>query len=151
MHGTSLLDWLRARDDASLATLLRLRPDLGVPPPADLAVLATRVGIRASVNRACEDLDTVTLAVLEALLVAGANTEPVPEATLETLLGPELTAFRLPAALAALRDRALVWDATDLDAGPALRVVPAANEVTSRYPGGLGRSSAALTDRAVLD
>src|SRR5581483_3514050 len=54
MPGTSLLEWLRARDDAALATLLRLRPDLGVPPPPDLTVLATRVGIRASVARACE-------------------------------------------------------------------------------------------------
>jgi hypothetical protein len=67
---TPLVDWLRAQDDDTLADLLRLRPDLAVPPPADLTVLATRAGIRASVHRACDDLDTVTLAVLEALVVA---------------------------------------------------------------------------------
>ena len=46
----TLVDWLRAQDDETLATLLRLRPDLGVPPPADLVVLATRAGVRASVT-----------------------------------------------------------------------------------------------------
>ena len=65
---TSLVDWLRAQDDETLAALLRLRPDLGVPPPGDFTVLATRAAIRASVHRACDDLDTVTLAVLEALV-----------------------------------------------------------------------------------
>lgn len=151
MPGTSLLEWLRARDDAALATLLRLRPDLGVPAPPDLTVLATRVGIRASVNRACEDLDTVALAVIEALLVAGADQEPVPVEELERLLGPELTATALPAALTQLRELALMWDSPDEDGRPALRVVPASNEVVSRYPGGLGRPAAALADRAVLE
>ncbi len=32
---TPLVDWLRAQDDATLAALVRLRPDLTVPPPAD--------------------------------------------------------------------------------------------------------------------
>ena len=67
---TPLVDWLRAQDDDTLADLLRLRPDLAVPPPADLTVLATRAGIRASVHRACDDLDTIALHVLEALVVA---------------------------------------------------------------------------------
>ena len=70
---TPLVDWLRAQDDDTLADLLRLRPDLAVPPPADLTVLATRAGIRASVHRACDDLDTVTLTLLEALVVADAD------------------------------------------------------------------------------
>ena len=75
---TPLVDWLRAQDDDTLADLLRLRPDLAVPPPADLTVLATRAGIRASVHRACDDLDTVALHVVEALVVADADDEPVP-------------------------------------------------------------------------
>ena len=41
---TTLVDRLRAADDGTLAALLRLRPDLAVPPPADLTVLATRAG-----------------------------------------------------------------------------------------------------------
>ncbi|MHA6796838.1 helicase-associated domain-containing protein [Pseudonocardia bannensis] len=129
-----LVDWLRAQDDETLAELLRLRPDLAVPPPADLTVLATRAGIRASVHRACDDLDTVTLAVLEALVVADADTGPVPLAEVRRLLGPDVAAPALQRALWALRERALLWGADD-----ELSLVPAAREVVPRHPGGLGR------------
>jgi hypothetical protein len=131
---TSLVDWLRAQDDGTLATLLRLRPDLAVPPPADLTVLATRAGIRASVHRACDDLDTVALAVLEALVVADADVAPVPRAEVARLLGPDMPATGLRASLSALRGRALVWG-PDSD----LSLVPAAREIVPRFPGGLGR------------
>lgn len=130
----SLVDWLRDRDDDALAELLRLRPDLAVPPPADLTVLATRAGVRAAVHRACDDLDTPALAVLEALVVAGADTAPVTRAELARLLGPDVPAASLDAALAALCARALAWGGAD-----ALAVVPAARDVVPRHPGGLGR------------
>jgi hypothetical protein len=134
MMPTPLVDWLRARDDEMLAVLVRLRPDLAVPPPADLTVLATRAGIRASVHRACDDLDTVTLAVLEALVVADADSAPVPLGEVHRLLGPDMPGSALSGALRALRERALVWGADD-----ELSLVPAARDVVPRHPGGLGR------------
>lgn len=133
MH-TSLVDWLRGQDDETLAALLRVRPDLAVPPPADLTVLATRAGIRASVQRACEDLDTVALTVLEALVVAGADSEPVDSSEPARLLGPDVSAGTVQAGLTALRERALVWGPDE-----ALSLVPAATEVVPQFPGGLGR------------
>src|SRR4029078_10219360 len=87
---TPLVDSLRAQDDDTLTHLLRLRPDLAVPPPADLTVLATRAGIRASVHRACDDLDTIALHVLDALVIADADTAPVAPADVRGLFGPGL-------------------------------------------------------------
>jgi hypothetical protein len=130
---TPLVDWLRAQDDATLAELLALRPDLAVPPPADLTVLAARAAVRASVHRACDDLDTVTLAVLEALVVAGADSAPVPRAEVARLLGPDVPDVVPDRALDALRARAIVWGDAELSA------VPAARDVVPRHPGGLGR------------
>ncbi|MFC5995418.1 helicase-associated domain-containing protein [Pseudonocardia hispaniensis] len=141
----SLVDWLRAQDDETLAALLRLRPDLAVPVPADISVLATRVGIRASVHRACDDLDTATLAVLEALAVTDADAAPVPREEIGRMLGADVPTEVLDAALAALRERALIWDT---DSGLAL--VPAARDVLPGYPGGLGRSAPNLADSTAL-
>ncbi|HEU0088541.1 MAG TPA: helicase-associated domain-containing protein [Pseudonocardiaceae bacterium] len=139
MPPTALADWLRCLDDDALAALLRARPDLAAPAPADSAVLATRAGITASVARSCEDLDSFTLAVLTALVVAGADRAPVSQQALSRLLGPDVPAHRLREALDALRCRVLAWGHHE-----ALTVVPAAREIIGPHPGRLGRPAPEL-------
>ncbi|MFJ8964291.1 helicase-associated domain-containing protein [Lentzea sp. NPDC102401] len=141
MSGTTLADWLRAQDDAALVALLRARPDLATPPPADMSVLATRVGTRASIARACEDLDTFTLAVLEALVVQGADAEPVALPTLGEILGPDVKPRPLKQAVGRLRSLALAWGDDD-----ALSVPPVTREAFGPYPGGLGRRTGQTYD-----
>ncbi|MEU4033416.1 helicase-associated domain-containing protein [Streptomyces collinus] len=106
----SLAEALRARDDASLATLLRSRPDLITPVPTDLTQLATRAGTRASVLRALERLDRFALQTAEALAVAP---DPASYGTLLGLMagdaGEASVAAALPRAVATLREQALVW------------------------------------------
>src|SRR5690242_16227943 len=71
MTGT-LTENLRALTDDGLGALLRLRPDLVVPPLSDLHALASRLNGRASVGRALDGLDQFTLEVLDGLrLVRG--------------------------------------------------------------------------------
>ncbi|WP_033295343.1 helicase-associated domain-containing protein [Amycolatopsis jejuensis] len=134
MPATSLADWLRAESDDALAALLRTRRDLSTPPPSDTTVLATRAGTPGSVARACEDLDTFTLAVLDALLVAGADGTPMPVSAVAALVGREVAE-----PLARLRARALVWGTDD-----ELRVPPAARDALGPFPAGLGSPSPAL-------
>ncbi|MEU6088887.1 helicase C-terminal domain-containing protein [Streptomyces sp. NPDC047085] len=137
----SLAEALRARDDASLAALLRSRPDLITPVPTDLTQLATRAGTRASVLRALERLDRFALQTAEALAVA-----PDP-ASYDTLLGllagdarDETVVAALPRAVATLREQALVWGGDD-----RLRLVRTARELlapSAQHPSptGLGPS-----------
>lgn len=120
----SLADDLRARDDAALAALLRARPDLLSPVPADSGQLAARATTQASVRRALDRLDAFTLQVVEVL---AALPEPTKAADVRRLLGAD------PAEpLATLRERALVW-------GPdtALRLVRTARAAFPE-PAGLG-------------
>ncbi|WDM15880.1 helicase C-terminal domain-containing protein [Streptomyces lavenduligriseus] len=126
----SLAEALRARDDSSLAALLRSRPDLVTPVPTDLTQLATRAGTRASVLRALERLDRFALQTAEALAVA-----PDP-ASYDTLLGlmagdagDPVVAGALPRALHTLREQALVWGGDD-----RLRLVRTAREVLAPSP-----------------
>ncbi|MEU1013385.1 helicase-associated domain-containing protein [Streptomyces sp. NPDC005890] len=126
----SLAEALRARDDTSLAALLRSRPDLITPVPTDLTQLATRAGTRASVLRALERLDRFALQTAEALAVA-----PDP-ASYDTLLGlmagdagHETVAGALPRALGTLREQALVWGGND-----RLRLVRTARELLAPSP-----------------
>lgn len=67
-------DQLRDWPDDRLAQLLVHRPDLATPPPQDVAQLASRATSRSSLSRAIDQLTTVELAVLDALVVAGQAT-----------------------------------------------------------------------------
>jgi hypothetical protein len=67
----TLADQLRSWSDERLATLLRLRPDLASPAPADSAQLAGRAVVRTSVVRAVDQLDRLQLAVLAAVVQEG--------------------------------------------------------------------------------
>ncbi|HEY0452290.1 helicase-associated domain-containing protein [Actinophytocola sp.] len=138
MPAVPLTDWLRGQDDHVLADLLRARPDLATPPPADMAVLAARAGSRASVTRAAEGLDTFTLAVLDALVVAGADRSPVPVDAVAALVGPGANPGRVRAAVEQLVRLALAWGAEEIS------VAPAAREAGGLYPAGLGQPSDAL-------
>lgn len=126
----SLAEALRSRDDASLAALLRSRPDLITPVPTDLTQLATRAGTRASVVRALERLDRFALQTAQALAVAG---DPATYQELAGLMAgderdPAVVAA-LPHALGVLREQALVWGGDD-----RLRLVRTARELLSPSP-----------------
>lgn len=135
----TLAEALRARDDESLARLLRARPDLLSPVPGDITQLATRAGTRASVVRALEHLDRFALQTAEALAVAP---DPAPYDILLGLLtgdgrddgehrddaGAAIVAA-LPGALGTLREQALVWGEDD-----RLRLVRTARELLSPSP-----------------
>jgi hypothetical protein len=130
MPATSLADWLGSASDDELAALLQARRDLATPPPSDSTVLAMRAGTAGSTARALEDLDTFTLAVLDALLVADADTEAVPVDKVAALVGVDPGP-----ALDRLRGRAVVWGDDD-----AVRVVPVARELVGPFPAALGAS-----------
>ena len=132
-----LADWLRERSDDELVALLRARPDLATPPPADTSVIATRAGVRSAVARACEDLDAFALSALEALVLLDADERPVGLAAVAGMLGSEVTPERARRTLDHLRMIALVWGADE-----ELSLVPAAREVLPDFPAGLGAPAA---------
>lgn len=63
--------WLVQADEATIAELLRIRPDLAVPAPGSLAELAGRAVSPPSVERCLQDLDQFTTQVLYGAVVAG--------------------------------------------------------------------------------
>jgi hypothetical protein len=132
---TTFADHLRSLTDAALGELLRLRPDLVMPVPADLSALAVRAQSRVSVARALDGLDHFTLQILDA---ARLTRDPDGTTSVDAVLA---MAARPEARAALTRLRALF-----LITGPddALHVVPGVDEVSSPYPAGLGRPAADL-------
>src|ERR1700731_4263415 len=110
----SLAGWLGARSDAQLVGLLELRPDLAVPLPSSMTVLAARAEQRASVLRATDDLDTLEFAIVETFAVHGVTRSdraatPLSRSALHVQMNERVTAAALDAALERLTERALIW------------------------------------------
>ncbi|MGQ0625025.1 MAG: helicase-associated domain-containing protein [Sporichthyaceae bacterium] len=124
----TLADELRARDDDSLAALLATRPDLVSPVPTDMTNLVARATTRASVARALDCLDRFTLQVLDAV---AHSPETTTVARVHDLV--PATSAEVDAALARLRERALIWGEEE-----SLRVVRTVREVLGPGPGGTG-------------
>lgn len=109
--------WLRSRSDEELTALLRGRPDLGHPVPADIGALAHRATSRNATLRALERLDRFTLQVLESVVALGDDrlSEPVGALPSDLAHGLGLDSSGSPgtepldAALNALKSLALVW------------------------------------------
>ncbi len=106
--------WLADLPDERLIRLLELRPDLSQPAPGSISSLAARAGSRQSVKVAADDLDFLRLAVLDALFDLDAEERAVPVADLLGLVADRAPHADVLAALADLRERALVWGDAEL-------------------------------------
>jgi hypothetical protein len=109
MTGTSistprtLTQMLRGRDDADIARLLQLRPDLAVPPPTDFSQVASRATTRHSVTSALQLLTAFQLWV-------AARAAAQPSAfTASDLVVEGVRVDDVEAALEHLLDLSLVW------------------------------------------
>ncbi|KNX36267.1 helicase-associated domain-containing protein [Luteipulveratus halotolerans] len=134
----SYADDLRARTDAQLHELVRLRPDLARPAPADLSALAARAATRPSTQRALEAVDARLLRALEAVLVAGHSGPATAD-----LLGVSENDLREP--LDDLWRRGLLWQSAE-----GLRPARAVGEVLT-HPAHLGPPAAELGIRPPAD
>src|SRR2546430_4223046 len=138
---TGFADQVRGLPDEELAALLRLRPDLVVPVPADLSALAARAQARVSVARALDPLDRFTLEILEALRLSRVDDEASVAAVLALTCAARPTPDPGAVRDAVDRLRALFLVYGDED---ALRLVPGVDDVSPPYPAGLGRPAVDL-------
>lgn len=128
----STLDWLRARNDAALVALLRTRPDLTVPAPGDLAVLARRLDSPPSVWRALESLHRFAVQVLESIVLLG--DAPVTAAQVSAFLGRRAPVDQVERIFEQLETLALIRG------GDAVRPSTAVPAAMGEFPGGFGPS-----------
>ncbi len=126
------LDWLRERSAESLVTLLRARPDLTLPAPSDLAVLARRLDTPPSVQRAVEQLDRFHLQILQATALLAAPARTTDRRAIAELLGPEVDNDAIDRGAGELEAVGL------LRGGDPVGVAPGVHAILGEFPGGLG-------------
>ncbi len=136
----STLDWLRGRDDAALVALLRARPDLTVPAPTDLSVLARRLDSPPSVWRVLETLNRFAVQVLESVVLLSGSTHAVKAGEVSAFLGKKAPAAQVRGVFAELESLALIRGGDAVL--PSAAVPPAMGE----FPGGFGPSGALSGD-----
>lgn len=131
----SLADDLRSRTSGQITALLRLRPDLLQPWPADLGQLARRAADDASVLEAMQSLTTAELRVLEVFAcLHEATTEAVSDKLPDD---PDV----IRDAVDSLWSRALLWGAMGV-----YRIVRAAQQAFGPYPCGLAAATGSPFD-----
>lgn len=145
----TLAEWLAGRTDAELVELLQLRPDLTVPVPASMNVLATRAEQRSSVLRAAEEFGTVEFVVVDTLLNAldtlvdsPDTSTPVTRAQVHGLLGAA-DRDTVDTALDRLIANAIVWGE------PELRLTPAIASALPWPAGALDQRQDSLSEAAI--
>ena len=130
----TLADQLRGWSDEQVARLLTERPDLASPPPQDSSQLASRIGIRASVVRAVDQLSQLELTVLDAVLALGGTTSvPALRAAVNA------STARVDTALERVRALCLVWGTDD-----HLRALSVLTDVLGTRISGLGSPASTL-------
>src|SRR5258707_3141843 len=105
---SSLAEHLRALPDDGLMALIRLRPDLVIPPPSDFSALAHRAQSRVAVARALDGLDTFALEILDALRYTRVGHTTSAEAVLALTAPAGVEAARVRATIDLLRSYAPV-------------------------------------------
>ena len=130
----TLADQLRGWSDAEVARLLAARPDLASPAPQDSSQLASRLGTRASVLRAVDQLTQLELTVLDAVLALG-GTASAPAVRRVMNAEPDL----VEDALARIRGLGLVWGHDD-----SLRALSSLTDIVGTRVSGLGTPMATL-------
>jgi hypothetical protein len=105
----SLADWLRSADDHALTTLFAHRPDLLIPVPPDITVLAARAVSRPSVMAAIDRLNRFELEVLELLT---ALPDPTGLDHVDAAVA-DVPIDAVHAAINRIRELAIVWGSDD--------------------------------------
>lgn len=82
--------WLNGLGDEELATVLRHRPDVTLPPPPNLASLATRLLLHGSIALALQSCNAQQLKALEDLARAGGELKPVSPAEVNVDIAHQL-------------------------------------------------------------